>query len=580
MEIKTRKKSLRTKMVIIGGLVSLILLGFTNILAIKQVDKNLIEIMQKQTLETSNIVASMVDGDKHAAIEGEDSEYYGELKELFKKFINGGTIQYVYTVVKGKAVGSGFAFGVDGDSEEPAKYGDTFDSEAALKKAFEGTPAVTGETKDEWGKHITAYVPVLDSNNKVIAVVGVDCSVSNIDKSVVAIKKDLITVSIFMFVVSMFIFAFFANGISKAVRKVYHTIFNITETDGNLVDRIYIHSGDELELLAKTINKFLDKMQGVIKETKTIGDKVSYKSMSIRANSSTDKERIAAVSGEMQSIEETMAGVRSSISEILEHTTEILENAQNMEQVSLEEIERIAKVNAKAYSLKNASLRAKEDAMELLNNIKVTLYERMEKMKSVKEINKLTNDIAEVAEQTKLLALNASIEAARAGESGKGFTVVATEISSLADNTDNTANKISEMNQVVSDSTQSMIDAVQTLLQYLENTVMDDYNSMIAIGNDYDEDAGAFKKTMMKFNSMVEVLNNAVEEITGLVDNAAGAINDSFDHINEIAQATKKINDTSNVTNNLIAETGSEIENLKKKLSYFKTEEGLFNRDK
>ncbi|MBL8878693.1 MAG: response regulator [Phycisphaerales bacterium] len=64
---------------------------------------------------------------------------------------------------------------IDGDRESRTAIGEPYDADDTLRKVFNGTAAFDDQPyQDRWGVWVTAYVPMLDSNGRVYAVLGVD----------------------------------------------------------------------------------------------------------------------------------------------------------------------------------------------------------------------------------------------------------------------------------------------------------------------------------------------------------------------------------------------------------------------
>lgn len=107
----------------------------------------------------------------------------------------------------------------------------------------------------------------------------------------------------------------------------------------------------------------------------------------------------------------------------------------------------------------------------------------VEQAKSVQKINALTDNIKQISSQTNLLALNANIEAARAGEAGRGFAVVASEIGDLATQTLDTVSTIDEIVGEVNSSVSNMTECLTTIMEFLEQTVLGDYEHFAQVGS-------------------------------------------------------------------------------------------------
>ena len=164
--------------------------------------------------------------------------------------------------------------------------------------------------------------------------------------------------------------------------------------------------------------------------------------------------------------------------------------------------------------------------------------EAMEQAKAVEKINQLTQAILDISSQTNLLALNASIEAARAGEAGRGFAVVADEIGKLASQTSSTAGDINGIIADVHEAVRNLADCLNQSTDFLEHTVLKDYNGFMQVAEQYTQDAAAFESDMTIISQEIESLLNAIVSIADSVDGVNTTISEAADSVTGIAQKT------------------------------------------
>ena len=186
----------------------------------------------------------------------------------------------------------------------------------------------------------------------------------------------------------------------------------------------------------------------------------------------------------------------------------------------------------------------------------------VEQAKSVQKINALTDNIKQISSQTNLLALNANIEAARAGEAGRGFAVVASEIGTLAKNsadsvaseigdlatqTLDTVSTIDEIVGEVNSSVSNMTECLTTIMEFLEQTVLGDYEHFAQVGEQYHADADTFQQIMQQTKEAVDALEQHIGEISSTVSEINSMVEQSTDGISGIAEK-------SGSTQNLVTE--------------------------
>jgi methyl-accepting chemotaxis protein len=133
-----------------------------------------------------------------------------------------------------------------------------------------------------------------------------------------------------------------------------------------------------------------------------------------------------------------------------------------------------------------------------------------------------------------MLALNAAIEAARAGESGKGFAVVADEIRKLAENSKNTVGKIQQVVKEVMESVEGLVKDSGSILEFVDNQVVRDYEMLVKTGEQYSSDADSV-------NSIMAVFSDTSGQLHVSIDNMLKAIEEITHAANEGAEGTANI---------------------------------------
>ena len=230
----------------------------------------------------------------------------------------------------------------------------------------------------------------------------------------------------------------------------------------------------------------------------------------------------------------TTENITHNIETVNNNAKEIMSLSMNGEADSRQILER-------AQSLNTTTTQAAERTRSMYEQVRRETEAAMEKSKAVDRINELTKTILEISSQTNLLALNASIEAARAGESGRGFAVVADEIGNLATQTQDTVSDIDRIIKEVYEAVSSMADCLNSSTDFLENTVLEDYNSFIQVSDQYAADAGNFESSMQEISEAVGGLSSAIEEITEAIEGISRMTEESAAGISMIAEKTSEI---------------------------------------
>ncbi|MBU5470591.1 methyl-accepting chemotaxis protein [Falcatimonas sp. MSJ-15] len=335
----------------------------------------------------------------------------------------------------------------------------------------------------------------------------------------------------------------------RAEKEIKEIISSIDNGEGNLTKRITVKYDNEIGSLGKGINTFMEKMQHILKTITENSDKMDEVVNEVLESVKTSNTSAGDLSALTEELAATMQEVSNSAGAININANTVKEEVKTIADKS-DEINNYAKdMKTSANEMEQAAKKNKEVTSAKVNEILKVLEEAIEDSRSVDQVNNLTDDILSISSQTNLLALNASIEAARAGEAGKGFAVVADEIRQLADSSRETANRIQDINKIVTNAVHNLSEHSTSIVNYLNESILPEFETFVAGGVKYREDATYIEEVMNDFSTKTEDLNGNIAEIAGSISTITTAIEEGVNGVTSAADSTQVlVTDMDNIT--------------------------------
>lgn len=455
VNLRQRNRSIRTRVImyLLGMciILSLITGGTVSLYA----QKIVMDGIRSEAARLAAAGVLLVDGDIHQTFTSEEDTHRPEFQEqiqILRDFQDAAGVKYVYTFVEKDETTA--AFVLDASDEDPAPLGMEYENFPSMQQAFAGEIIAEDEvSSDQWGSQLSAFAPIMNSQGKVVGILGVDIDASRISQLKAQAVQRIALISLGILLLGLGLSLFLARSITRPLGLIQERLTSLASAGGDLTQRVELNTGDETQKLGETVNVLIANLRsmvrGIVTQTRTVGQAMD----SLKAAAAQHNEGISLMAASVEQV--SLGSVKQAgqagqaVNMVNDMKGEVDRNDTGTE--------RIAAASQQALELAQQGEKAVQEQTDHMEASTAAAYRaraEMEKLeKQVESIGSILQTIADISSQTNLLALNAAIEAARAGEHGRGFAVVAEEVRKLAEQTNTATAEIVQMIEKVSQAT-------------------------------------------------------------------------------------------------------------------------------
>jgi len=331
------------------------------------------------------------------------------------------------------------------------------------------------------------------------------------------------------------------RSVTQPLEKTSEAMVDIAQGGGDLTVRLQVKGRDEVARLAGGFNSFAEKVQLVVSNVRSYGDRlvVSAEEMAVV----TDKTNRIQQShqDDNQQVVLAVSELSSTIQEVARNAAEAADTVKGARQKAIDG-KQVVDASVKSITALAASV---EQAATSINKLESEVH----------NIGGILDVIRGIADQTNLLALNAAIEAARAGEQGRGFAVVADEVRSLAKRTQESTEEI-----------QSMIGQLESEAKSAVTVILggrDQADASVVCARQAGDTLTAITDDILRIADMNAQIATATEEQSATVDMISGNVANITSGFEEAALSTQQMSDSGSALRTLAEELHTELAHFK-----------------
>ena len=357
-KVRTRKLGIKFKILIPVCVCVLVVCVVMGVNSYKHIQDGMVEMGVQEADMAADLTLRMLDGDEVEQIVpgAEESDAYKGVLAALKNMKDSCGIAYLYTLYTD---GTNVYYGVDVEATEDVSYlGDPFaDSYEELKSVFEGQEYVQDyidETED--GDLITVYKPITNSAGKVVAVLGCDYDASDITARLEASLVGVVKIGAVCIVLAVAALSIIISTITRGLQKVDDKIYEIVHNEGDLTQKLDIHSGDEMELIAGNVNALLEYIRGIMLKISDNSEHLNGSSQKIAQNLAAAEVNITDVSATMEEMSAAMEETNASLEQISTSVGQVYTSIENMAARAEHGKDSSGEMNGRAASVRTEAL--------------------------------------------------------------------------------------------------------------------------------------------------------------------------------------------------------------------------------
>lgn len=364
-------------------------------------------------------------------------------------------------------------------------------------------------------------------------IIGTGVYIDDIDK-MVAVKENqvnefttynLIFYAVLVSIIILIILrtaAKFSNELKVRLNDITQQLKDISSGEGDLTKRLNTDKDDEIGDLSKWFNKFVEKLQTMIKTISKNTSQLNSASIELSQTATQLATASEEMSTQVSSVASSTEQASASISNITSYAEQLSNNSSSV----------ATAIQQMTATIDDISRHCIQES-QLAENSSTQALNAQEVMKSLDEsateIGKIVDVINEINHRTNLLSINAAIEAAAAGAAGKGFAVVASEVKALAKKTEDATGNITNKIEHIQTNSQSAVEAIKKVNQMVTELNHSSKNIAVSVKEQSD--------TTKDISQNVNYTKDAANDIAANVQETSYGLNHISKNSQHVSQA-------------------------------------------